>query len=308
MRIFVSALPLVLFASQTAFAGVDSTLVGMAPSASTILAGIDVVRAATSPSGVYILKQIVADQNLTKLVDFTGLDVRRDMRHMLIVGLGRQANLDSPDAVIADGTFNPSRLVAAARSRGAFIRQYQGLTIIVQGTGKTVAGISFPRPGVLIMGKLPAVETVLASAVFSASLDPSLQEQVSRIGSTNDFWYATILPGPSLIRQIGNVLPSQLRNSEALGAIIQSSGGLQFGHPDKITLNLVERSTGDAQLLNALLRVASGVAQLQFGGDAALVVAESALSSMRVTDEGSMVQAMSSIPDAQLARALASGN
>ena len=308
MRMFVSALPFLIFASQAAFAAVDSTLLSMAPSTSTVLTGIDVIRAAASRSGSYMLKQAVADQNLTRLVTLTGLDVNRDFRQMLLVGLGRQASPDSPDAVLADGTFVPARLAATARSKGASIRQYQGFSVLVQGTGKALAGLAFPRPGVLVMGNLATVETVLASAAIPSSLDPVIREQVNRIGLRNDFWYATVLSGSFLSRQIGDALPSQLRNSEALGVITQSSGGLQFGQPDKVTLNLVTRSPGDAQLLSALLRFAGAVAHVQAGGDAAMVLAASVLSSMQVTEVGSTVHATSVISDAQLERALGSTN
>jgi hypothetical protein len=131
---------------------------------------------------------------------------------------------------------------------------------------------------------------------------------VNRIGTDHDYWFATILSGSFLEREAGEDLPAQLRNSELLNSITHSAGGLRFGQPDQLSLHLVTRSSGDAEMLSGLLKVAGGLARCPSGGNARSVFIGQALSSMQVSVEGASVRASSAIADQQLAAALASPN
>src|SRR5690348_12841289 len=122
-----------IFAAQIAFAAVDSTVISLAPPSTTVLTGIDVQRAGISRSGSVMLQKAIDEQRLAKSVSFIGLNVRRDLRHLLWVGLGQQPTWKSETAVIAHGTFDPSRLTSAARMRGASLKRYGGVTVAVQG-------------------------------------------------------------------------------------------------------------------------------------------------------------------------------
>jgi hypothetical protein len=308
MRLFLLGLWPLLLGSQSALASVDYALLSIVPPSATVIAGIDVRRAVTSRSGTYMLEQTVADQQFAGLVSATGLNVRRDVRQMLLVGTGRQSTTDSPHAVIAHGTFDPARLIAAGQLRGASIRRYRAFAILVQGTGKAVEAIAFPSAEFLVMGDLATVEAVLASGGQSGGINPVLRGQVNRIGPGNDVWFATALSGAYLVQQLGDALPEQLRTSDVLERISRSSGGLQFSQTDKLTLDLVAHSPGDARFLSGLLQLAGSLGHLQIGGNAGLALAESVLSSMQVGSQGSTVHAASAVPDAQLERALKSSS
>jgi hypothetical protein len=304
MRLFALGLPVLLFAAHVAFAAAEDALLSFAPPASTVLAGIDVKRAAASRSGSVMLQQTIDGQGLTKIIAAAGLDVRRDLTQILLAGTGQQFNADSRYALLAHGTYNARRLIAAARSRGASIKRNGTVTVISMGAGKTASALALLRPGVLVLGDPANVHAVLASAARPGPIDSTLRDQADRIGTQTDIWYATILSGSFLVQQAGDAMPVALRNSGVLDRISRSSGGLQFGPSDKITLDLVASSPGDARLLSDALRVAGRLARLQFTGSADLVLAGSVLSSMRVAVEDSTVQATSAVPDEQLERAL----
>lgn len=255
-----------------------------------------------------MLQKIVDDQGLAKLVSSIGMNVRRDLRHLLLVGLGQQPTSESQTVVIAHGMFDPARLMSVARLRGAFVKRYGGFTMVVQGAGMTASAVAFPRPGVLVMGDLATVQAVLASEAHTGNIDVVLRDEVNQISPRNDVWFATTLSGSFLADAASDALPSQLRSSGALERISRSAGGLQFGPNDKVTLDLFARSPGDARLLSGVLRVAGTLARLQFGADAGLVLAETVLSSMQISVERSTVHALSTVPDGQVERALTSSN
>jgi hypothetical protein len=306
MRFLALALPVLLFAAHLTFAAAESTLLSLAPPSSTVLSGIDVQRAAASRSGNAIVQQTIDGQGLTKLVAAVGLDVRRNVTQMLLIGTGQHLNAESRYALLARGTYNPDRLIAAAKSHGASISRYGAVTVASVGTGEAQSAVAFLRPGVLVLGNPANVRTVLASGARAGGIDPMLRDQVDRISPGNDVWYATSLSGSFLARQVGEALPPALGNSEVLDRISRSSGGLQFGTSDKVTLDLVAGSPGDARLLSDALRLAGRLARFDFSGSASLVLAETVLSSMRVEVEGSLVHATSTVPDEQLQRALSS--
>lgn len=302
MHIFVFSL--LLFASQIAFAGVDGALVSLAPPSSTLLTGINVQQAVHSPSGSTMLRQIMEGQGLVKIIADVGLDVHRDISQILLVGIGQQLRPDSRYAVVARGTYNPTRLIAAGQLRGASVRRFGVVSMIVQRNGNAASAIAFARPGVLVMGDVAKVESILAPGADHGDIDPTLRGEVDQIAPANDVWYATTLSGSFLSRQVGNSLPSALRNSGALDRISRSSGGLHFGADDTVTLVLVANSPGDARLISGVLRVAGKLAHLNLGGKPDLVLAESILSSMRVAVNGTNVHANSAVSDEQLERAL----
>jgi hypothetical protein len=307
MRLFVLSVLLVVTARQPALASVDDTLLALAPSSTKVLTGIDVKRAATSRAGSYILNETLTDEGVATLARTTGLNVRRDIRQMLYVGLEQQSAANLSYVLIAHGAFDAPRLIAVARSKGASVRQYRGSALLVLNTGKSASGVAFPRAGIVFFGDLATVEAVLSAQPSSPGVVAALREQVARIGPANDMWFATLLSGSFLVRQTHDSLPPPMRNSELLDGISRSLGGLRFGKNDQITLDLIARTASDARLLSGLLHVGGSLAHLQIGGSAELSLAESVLSSMQVSVEGSTVHATSTLADEQLERALVSG-
>lgn len=306
MRFSIWAVPALVISSQVMFPATDPVLLSIAPATSKVLAGLDVGRAMNSGVGNYMLQQTINDPSVAKLSNEIGLNVRHDVRQILLAGLEPPWGPEGIYVVIADGTFDPTRLMATGQSRGASIKRFRHMSILVAANVKEPVGVAFPQPGVLVMGNLALVEAVLQSRGSTVGIDPAFREMVNRISRANDFWFATVLPGSFLIQQVGDGLPPQLRNTGALDRISESSGGLQFGQNDRITLNLTTRSMGDAQLVSGVLHLAGSFAQLQIGENDGLALARDAFSSMQVTTEGTSVHATSVMSDAQLERALAS--
>lgn len=158
-----------------------------------------------------------------------------------------------------------------------------------------------------MFGDLATVESIPASQDASVHMNPALSDEVFRIVPISDMWFATLLPGSFLGEQTGDALPPQLRDSDFLSSITQSSGGLRFGQSDQVTLKLVARSTSDARLVSGLLHVGGSLAHFAIGGSSEFSLAEKVLSSMQVTVQDTTVSVTSSMPDDQLEQALASG-
>jgi hypothetical protein len=307
MRAPIVSLLFLSLGIRPAIASLDNNLVAMAPPQSTVLVGIDVGRASSSDSGNYVLRQVITDPGFARIANFVRLNVGRDVKQILTIGVGQQSAPDAPYAVVAQGSFDPARLVAAGQTRGATVQRFRGYSVLVASGGNGETGLAFPQSGFLVMGDLATVEAVLSS-IGSGGPSALLRQQIEQIGPANDLWYATVLSGPFLVRQMGDALPEQLRNSGLWDRIKRSDGGLRFGHTDQITANLVASSPADAGLISGLLHVAGGLSRLPVGGDPNTALAESVLRSMQVTAEGSVVSLTAGMPDAELARTIASAN
>lgn len=305
MRLFVVGLPILLLASQAVFASVDSGLLAMAPAEATLLTGVDVTRTANSHLGAYMLRQMHSDQDFDKFIALTGFDPRRDLQQILFVGLGRQTGSDSRFAVLARGSFDPARLTGAAQAKGAVLTHYHGMPVLVQNSGKRAVGIAFPQADIVVVGDLETVHRVIAPE-GSTGLDPKLTEQVNRIGSGNDVWFATLLSGSFLGQQLGGAAP-ELQGAQALQSILESSGGLQFGDALTVSLDVIARSPEDARSLSDLLHFAGNLLQMHSSSTAGSLLARSAVGTMQVTTDGSNLHASAALPEAQVEQAIMAG-
>lgn len=302
MRVFFFG----LLCCQSMFGALDSRLLSMAPPSTTVITGINVRRAAGSRSGTEMLQQLVQDPGVAKIASACGLNLRRDATELLSIDLANPGRSDSPHALLARGDFIPSRLMRAAEASGIVTRNFQGVRVLVPRTGGSAA-LAFLQPGVLVIGDLASVYAVVGHRSRTQSIDPILRQEVNSVAPVTDVWYATILSGAFLTQQVGDSLPSQLRNSDALASITRSFGGLQFGSTDNLQLFLVGRTAGDARSMSYVLRIAGGLARLQFGGNPGFVLAEAVLRSMQVGLEDSTVRVTSDVSDSQIADALAAG-
>jgi hypothetical protein len=305
MRSLAVLLPLMTASCGLAVASVDVQLVGMAPSTSTLLLGIDMGRVATSRSAGFVAAQLLADPDIASLMASGGFDIEQGMQQILFAGLGRQTAGDSRGVVIARGTFDPARLRAVARAKGAATRRYRGATILVQGTGDAALGLAFPETGIAVIGDLATVRSMLAPNAPSFSIDPRLRAQVNRISNArDDVWFATLLSGRFLGHQLASVIP-QIQSSQALRAIERSSGGIQFaGHTVTINLDLIAGSAIAAQSLSGLLNVAGTLIGMSPNASGTSLV-RTALHSVQVAADGATIHAKAELAETQVEEALA---
>lgn len=290
-----------VIAAQCAFAAVDATLLSFAPPSATVLTGIDVRRAENSAAGREMLRQVLSDQRLARLRGLSGLDLQREAREILLIEVGQQPGGELPYAVLARGAFTSAHVASAQRNR-ALVHNSQGVSVTVAPGSRDA--FAFPRSSIAVIGDVAAVDAIVG---HHPGIDVTLRDEAERIGAANDVWYATILSGAFLTQEVGDSLPSQIRNSDTLQHISRSYGGLQFGGTDRMTIELIAGSSSDARSMSYILRIAAGLAQLQLGGSPGFILAETILRSMQVDVDGSNLGITSSVDDQQIARALAAG-
>lgn len=104
-------------------------------------------------------------------------------------------------AILARGTFDQSKIKAAAVSKGgAKIVTYGGVDMIVHvpsDTGERHA-IAFLDSGVAVMADVSTLKHMIDSRAAPSILDPDLKTRIQNVGSVNDAWYVSLVGGASL--------------------------------------------------------------------------------------------------------------
>ena len=113
-------------ALMTVFAGalpaVDSQLLNLVMPDATVVAGVNVTQAKTSPFGQYVLSQIQPnDPKLQELVTLTGFDPRQDVNELLVASDSSQTSgpQSKTGLVLATGIFNVPTITSFAASHQA---------------------------------------------------------------------------------------------------------------------------------------------------------------------------------------------
>jgi hypothetical protein len=304
-RVAVPFALLALSGGTTAFASVESDLMAMAPAETTLLTGIDVARTKASPFGAYLLNEMTrGDGHFPEFMGATGFDPRRDLQQVLLAGVAGKSGPNSRFAILARGTFDESRIRAAVLANGGSISAVNGTeTLLIpkhhtnEQRENAQVGLAFPKPGLAVLGDLKTLEEVLSPKTANQGLDGQLVDQVNRVGSENDVWFATLMSGSFLGHQLANATRS-VANSAVLKSILRSSGGMQFGNTVAMSLDLFTRSADDAQSVTQLLRFAGNLAQMQ--NDPQISAAAVALSNLALQTDGSTVHASLNLTEQQM--------
>ena len=297
-----------LFTAATAFASVQSDLMALAPAGTTLLTGIDVTRTVSSPFGLYMLNQMRGDdRRLQEFIAATGFDPTRDLQQMLVAGVAGKSGPNSRFAILAQGIFDEARIHSTVVAKGGTVSTINGTqTLLIQKRhGDGTVALAFPRPGLAVLADPQTMEEVLSSN-RSQTLDAQLIDQVNHVGAENDIWFATLMSGSFLGRELGNAAPGDVANGGALKSILRSSGGMQFGNTVAMSLDLFTRSPDDARSVTDLLRFVSNFVQMQQNNPRASAAAL-ALSGMQVQTEGSTVHAFLNMNEQQLEQFVQAG-
>src|ERR1039458_3889433 len=127
-QIFATATLFAVFSS--ALSAADSRLLNLVMPDATVLAGVNVDQAKTTPFGQFVLTTLLQqqDQKLQQLATLTGFDPRRDVHELLLASGGAPAN--KTGLALARGVFDPAKIAAAAQAAGAGAETYGGVSII----------------------------------------------------------------------------------------------------------------------------------------------------------------------------------
>jgi hypothetical protein len=282
-------------------AAVDSSLLAMAPVNSQVVAAININDSRNSAFGQFLLRQLnVQDDSFQQFIEQTGFDPRRDLQAILFTAAQLQnARTHGRFAVLARGNFDQSRIKAAAQKRGSVVQQFQGVDLLVGSQGNNQTTFAFTDIDLVVMGDLLSVKQVIRNRGNPTSLDPALQEQISKVEG-NDAWFASTLLPPSLTANVDPDLKQPMDHAQVLRSIVRSSGGIQFGSTSDITFNAVTRSTQDATALADVIRFMASMVQMQRGKDGRADLLAPALDGMQLEVAGSTVHVALHLPESVL--------
>ena len=293
---------LFLAGSVSVFAAVDSGLLALVPSGAKLITSVDIEHARSSQFGQYMLNRIdTEDPHFEQLIRETGFDPRRDLQDFIFASPGAQAeNGETGFVILARGMFDPDRIKSAAKARGAVIKTYQGVDMILDKSNNQKTGVAFPEVGVAIMADSATLRQIIANRDNSGSLDPDLRNMVFNVGAHNDAWFVSLLGGSYLTHHLNEETKQPLQQAQALESILESSGGIRFGDVVQLSFDAKTRSPKDATSLADVIRFLGSLLQMQRQSDAKLDILASALDQMNLTTAGDSVHLSISMPEKSL--------
>jgi hypothetical protein len=278
--------------ASSAFAAVDPGLLSLVMPDAKVLTGVQVAQAEMSPLGQYVLtKTQFDDAKLLEIMAATGFDPRHDLKEVLAAS---STDL-SAAAVFARGTFQPSKMAAAATAHGGSTTQYRGFTVVLaEANGQ--GAIAFFDSSLAVLGSQTSVQAAIDRRLGGSSFSGPLAQKAQAISATNHAWFATVSPlSDFLAGKATDPNMNSMFQSNLLQAVQEASGGLQFG-TTAVTFSgiVVARTDKDAQALGDVLKFL--VSMLQ---NNAQNPASSLANQVQISTSGSTLNLSLSIPEQQ---------
>jgi hypothetical protein len=234
----------------------------------------------------------------------TGFDPRRDLQDVLFASLG-SSGPDAPSrfVILARGNFDPARLEAAAKAKGATLQSYQGVDVVVNGShGRQQSGFAFPEVGVAVMADLTTLHQIIGNLATPTTLDPGMAQLIGQVGPNHDAWFVSMVPGFQFAKHLAvqNDQYHSMPQARALEGVQESSGGVRFGDTVELSLDAVARSPQDATALADVIRLLASTVQMQRQSDARAGILAGALDNMTLTASGDDLHVAISLPEKSL--------
>lgn len=244
-----------------------------------------------SPLGRYLLSQMQSDDDgITKLVNLTGFDPRRDLREIVFAARGSGAPGSKDGLFAARGAFNVAKIIAAANSEGGQSLVYQGFNVVAGRNGDTDGWIAFLDSTLAVGGSQDEVKAAIARRTTGA-----VNATFTTLGRTYDAWMYTVDPSA-----LSRTVPAGKANSAELFQAVQSAqGGIKLGNTVVVSGEAIARSDKDATALHDVIKFVAGMIQLKSTEANATEVA-SLLDSMKLSTSGTKVNLTLTIPQSQL--------
>jgi hypothetical protein len=282
---------LTLFFVAAGLQAADPALVNLVMPDATVMAGINVQKAKTTPFGQFLLTQMPTGSGLTEFTTTTGFDPRQDLTEVLMA-----SNTQPNDGlVLARGTFNPTQIAAAVTKDGKHTSQtYNGVQLITAtGTGDNGA-VAFLNASIALAGNLASVKAAIDRSHSNNAIDPGLAAKVASFAAA-DAWSVSIAPLPLGAKENpNNPLGNVLKNVQA------ASGSVTFSSPVELSAEAVAQSPQDATSLSDVIKFVASL--MLTNKDAAPLTA--VLQSLNVTTNNSTVKLSISIPEDVLEQVL----
>lgn len=300
MRPFLLISSLFILGSASLFASMDSGLLSMVPPDAKVVSSIDIMQARSSEFGQYLLNRTQNDDHdFSDFVQQTGFDPRRDLQDVVFESSGPSAvGGQSRFAILARGTFDSDRILAAAKLKGAAIQTYQGVELLLPHGDRQSTAVAFPDPGVAIMADVTTMHQILANRAIPSVLDAALQQKIDQVANSNDAWFVSLTVPSFLDHHVAgerNGPPAQAM--QALKSVLASSGGVRFGNTVDLTIDAMARSPQDATSLEDVVRFLSSMLQMQRQKDPRAAILANTLDNMNLTTQGNTLHLALSIPE-----------
>jgi hypothetical protein len=289
----ISRLLSVAILSTAAALAADPALLRLVPPDSSSVIGLDVEQGKNSPLGRYILSRAKDEsQELDRWIRSTGFDPRRDLREVYVVNAAARQN---SGMFIARGTFDQSRILAAAKAEGGQALVYEGLNVVTGKSGREDHWVAFLDSSTAVAGHVNSVKTVIARRAPNAPAAPSYG-QLLELANRYDTWIFSTDPASSF-----KAMPKN-QNGELLRSVEQVSAGAKFGANVNIDGRAVTRSERDATALQDVIRFLASMIQANSEGNAR--DAANLLNSLQLSTRGNVMTLSLSIPQTDLERLL----
>ncbi|MGH8165363.1 MAG: hypothetical protein ACREP1_13615, partial [Rhodanobacteraceae bacterium] len=282
----------VLFAAggASASASVDAGLLALAPPGSKVVAAVDASRARGSQFGQFLINRALAsDSNFERFLAETGFDPRRDLQDFVFAATG---DPNSAGVILARGNFDPARIGAAAKARGASVQTYRGVDLILNSARAHESAAAFLAPDIAVMADVATVEEVIRRRSVPAKLDPALQRLIAGVGG-NGAWFVSVSAGTLAAPEVARWNRTA---ASAVQSIVEASGGIRFTDPLAVTLHAVTGSPQEAEALSVVVRGLAAFARMGHPTEPYLAVLASARD-MNIGADGSTVDLSFSIPE-----------
>jgi hypothetical protein len=272
----------------------DSRLAGLVMPNATVIAGLNVTQAKTSPFGQYVLTMMSPhDQQLQALATLTGFDPRQDVSELLLATSGGKG--PATGLVLARGTFNVGTLTAAAALAGATTEIYKDIAIVEM--PKASQGAAFLDATLAILGDVASIKGAIDRQSPSAQhLGAGLIAQIGQLSGANDAWVlTTVSPASLTLPSAAPTVPGL--NLPALQQIQQASAAVRFGASVTVTAQARLDTPQNATTLAGMLQLLANMAQMQAQkAPQAAALAQS----LTFSADGTSVSASFSLPEAQM--------
>jgi hypothetical protein len=301
----ILALPLGAFAA-------DPALLQMVMPDSQVLAGLQVTQAKNSLFGQYVLSHLsVNDSKLQEFTAQTGFDPTQDVSEIVMASNFTQSASAKHWLVLADGTFNVSKITAAAQANGAVPGTYQGVNLVTHtaaSSSQPATAFAFFGTATALAGDIASVKAAIDRKQSNAPTDGTVLTQAQLVSANNDFWFVTLVPLSNFAGAIPDSNLSGAMQGNLFAAINQASGGVRFGDTVTISAEAVTRSAKDAQALVDVVKFFAGLVQLNKQNNGAAGQVATLLDTLQTSASGNTTTISLAIPEAQLEQLLNSAH
>jgi hypothetical protein len=300
MRVFAAMFAASALFAASAFAAVDPALLSLVMPDARIVTGIQVDQSKASKFGQFVLARITDNPDLQKFASDSGFDPTRDLREIVVATTG----LDGSNAlVIARGTFQKDRILAAAKTNGGSGSVYKGIEIVSAGSANTLSTIAFLDSSTALFGDTTSVKAAIDRRMSGgAGLSAALASKARETGNVNDAWFVTLAPLAEFLSgkmgDMGNAMQGNL-----LEKVKQASGGVKFGATDVgLGFEAVTPTDKDATALADVLRFLVSMLSSQTANDPKVAKAAALADKLQLSTTANVMKLSLSIPEADMER------